>query len=139
MTNNQTWAKKKALARARISKLKSGFERTVLDVLLVKGIEVDYEVEAVPFTPAPKTKTFDFWVTTRTGKRIVIECKGPWLPEVRRDECLAIEQNPQLDVRYVFMRDQPIRRGSKTRYSDFCHKKGILCAFGGVPDAWLDE
>jgi hypothetical protein len=46
-------------------------------------------------------------------------------------------QHPELDIRILFMRDQPIRKGSNTMYSDVCDKLGYVYAFKEVPASWL--
>lgn len=53
---------------------------------------------------------------------------------------LVIEQHPDLDIRLLFMRDNPIYKGSKTKYSTWCKERGIkfhVSANGEVPDEWL--
>jgi hypothetical protein len=55
---------------------------------------------------------------------------------------LVFEQNPDLDIRFLFMRDNKISKNSKTRYSDWCKKRGIKYAVsehGHIPDEWLAE
>jgi hypothetical protein len=46
-------------------------------------------------------------------------------------------QHPELDIRILFMRDQPIRKGSNTMYSDVCDKLGYVYAFKEIPSTWL--
>lgn len=55
---------------------------------------------------------------------------------------LVIEQNPDKDIRFLFMRDNKIQKTSKMRYSDWCEKRGIKCYVsedGHVPEEWLNE
>jgi hypothetical protein len=54
----------------------------------------------------------------------------------------VIEQNPDLDIRMLFMRNNPITKTSKTKYSDWCDKRGIkyhISANGSVPEEWIAE
>lgn len=71
-----------------------------------------------------------------------MEYKGKLDRDVREKMALAIEQNPELDIRFVFMRDNKIAKNSKTRYSDWCRKRGIKYAVsedGHIPQEWLEE
>lgn len=73
---------------------------------------------------------------------IIVEAKGKLDRLVREKMALVIEQNPDLDIRFLFMRDNKIAKNSKTRYSDWCKKRGIPYAIsedGHIPDAWLAE
>jgi hypothetical protein len=124
------------------SKLKSGFEVTLVQQLDDSGVDYTYEAQALKFTPPSKArrKTFDWWITTRSGKLIVVESKGWWAPKARLAEIECIKQNPEYDVRYVFMRSSTkINKTSKTSYADVCIKNNILFADGRIPDDWLDE
>ena len=54
---------------------------------------------------------------------------------------LVIEQNPDIDIRLLFMRDNYISKKSKTKYSDFCKKRNIkyhVSVMGEIPKEWLD-
>jgi hypothetical protein len=71
---------------------------------------------------------------------IIIESKGYWDASSRSKMALAIEQNPHLDIRILFQRDNAINKGSKTHYSDWCKKRGIKYAIspqGIIPEEWL--
>lgn len=71
---------------------------------------------------------------------IIVEAKGQFDREMRKKMELVIAQNPDKDIRILFMRDNYINRGSKTRYTDWCKKRNIKCAVsykGEVPDEWL--
>ena len=53
---------------------------------------------------------------------------------------LVIEQNPKLDIRMLFERDHKISKRSKTRYTEWCEKRGIVCAVGReIPKEWINE
>ena len=48
--------------------------------------------------------------------------------------------NPEEDIRFIFQRDQLIRRGSKTSYSSWAMKNGFEWAIGeSVPQEWIEE
>jgi hypothetical protein len=68
---------------------------------------------------------------------IICEVKGKLDSEARKKMALVKLQNPALDIRFVFMRDQPIRKHSETLYSDWCNKLGYKYCFGDIPTSWL--
>jgi hypothetical protein len=136
------WIEKKRAARNATDRLRSKFEQRLVDQLREKGVDYVYEKQCTWFTPPPKRtrKTWDFWITTKSGKEIVIEGKGWWKPKRRIAELECIKQHPEIDVRYVFENaETKIRKGSKTSYADVCRKHGILFAQGRIPQEWLDE
>lgn len=137
-----SWAKKRAESSSRERERRSGFERLIEKQLIAAGVEYSYEKEPLYFTPPlrRRRKTFDWFVTTRTGKEIIVETKGWWIPKARLAELEAIKQNPDRDIRYVFQRvNKPIYKGSKATYADVCQAQGILYAEGVIPQGWLDE
>ena len=136
------WAKRRAASSSRERQRRSGFERLIERQLIAAGVEYTYEKEALYFTPPlrRRRKTFDWFVTTRTGKEIIVETKGWWDTKARLAELYAIAQHPDRDIRYVFQRSStPIYKGSKTTYADVCQAQGILYAEGVIPQSWLDE
>jgi hypothetical protein len=136
------WRQKRAEARSTSEARRSKFEVQFEKQLQALGVEYVYEATPTYFTPPPKVrrKTFDWHITLASGKKIIIETKGYWDASSRTAETMAIEQNPDLDIRYVFMNsNMPIRKGSNTTYAVWCRKHGILYADGGVPRSWLDE
>jgi hypothetical protein len=136
------WTKARAASNSRIRALKSDFEARIRRQLEGAGVEYAYEQRPLYFTPAPRKcrKTFDWWITTRSGKLIIVESKGWWRPKRRIAEIECIKQNPDMDIRYVFQKaSTPIRKGSKTTYAKVCHKHGIPYAEGAIPQEWLDE
>jgi hypothetical protein len=125
-----------------MEKLRSGYEEQIRAQLDRLGVDYVYEQQALKYVPPVKAhrKTFDWWITTRTGKIIVVESKGWWQPKTRIAELECIAQNPEIDVRYVFQNpNKKIRKGSKTSYADVCRKHGIAFAKGLVPTEWLEE
>lgn len=125
-------------------KLRSGYEGKVCLALDKAGVEYTYESEKIPYVVPETTKRYlpDFSVRTKTGKLIRIEAKGRWLSNDRAKLKLVVQQNPDLNLRLLFMRDQPIRKGSKTLYSQAAEKLGIVWAVSptGIPPLkWLEE
>lgn len=118
--------------------LRSGFEKKVASYLDSKKTKYTYEEDKIPYTePATDRKyTPDF----KLPNGIYIECKGRFTPADRRKMALVIEQNPELDIRLVFMRDNTLTKASKTTYSMWCEKRSIKCCVsptGDIPKEWL--
>ena len=131
------YAKRKAIPVEQ-RKLRSGYEKKVRKCLEENKVQYTYESMVIKYV-VPETKrsyTPDFVL----ANKIVIECKGRWLSQDRAKIVLVLEQNPHIDLRMLFMRDLPINKGSKTRYSDWCEKRGIKYAIspqGIIPEEWL--
>lgn len=49
------------------------------------------------------------------------------------------KDNPELDIRIVFMRDGPLRKGGKMRASDWAEKAGFVYCVGPIPKDWFLE
>jgi hypothetical protein len=118
--------------------MRSGFEKKTATNLTARGVEYKYETERLRYTvPAtPRVYTPDFLLPNG----IYVECKGKFDRDSRKKMALVIEQHPDKDIRLLFMRDNPINKGSKTKYSTWCNERGIkyaVSATGEVPDAWL--
>lgn len=104
--------------------VRSGLEARGLKTL--NKLRIDYEYE-------PKHKKLD-WVKPSTPHKYLpdvmigntcIELKGYWDANSRLKMKLLVEQHPEIEFIMVFQKDQPIRKGSKTKYSDYCNKIGI--------------
>lgn len=120
--------------------LRSGFEKKVAQYLIDNEVEYEYETEKLSYTiPATKhTYTPDFLLPNG----IYIEAKGNFSAPQRKKMAAVIEQNPDKDIRMLFMRDNHISKSSKTRYSDWCEKRNVkyhVSANGTVPSDWLTE
>lgn len=120
--------------------LKSGYEKKVAAYLTSKKVPFEYETMRVPFVVPAKKRTYnpDFMLPNK----IIVEAKGNLDRLAREKMALVIEQNPHLDIRMLFMRDNKITKASKTRYSDWCEKRGIKYAvneYGHIPEEWLKE
>lgn len=135
--------KRRAGPRAIIStktgiKVKSKLEKRVADDLTARGVKYLYEKDKVPYI-IPESKhvyTPDFKIPHRPW---ILETKGN-LDYTERVKLLHIKaSNPDLDLRLVFQRDNVIRKGSKTKYSDWSNANNFKWAVGRVPDEWLEE
>ena len=111
---------------------KSKFESTIADQLLGEGMPFRYELYSYEYELV-KWYTPDWFL----ANGMVIESKGKFTSADRTKHLAIREAHPDLDIRFVFMRDNFLRKGSKTRYSDWCNKHDFLYAIGEVPRKWL--
>ena len=120
--------------------LRSGFEKKVAQSLESTKTKYNYESVVLSYTiPATKHRyTPDFILENG----IIIEAKGNFTAPQRKKMAAVIEQNPDLDIRMLFMRNNPITKTSKTKYSDWCEKREIkyhVSANGTIPEEWLNH
>jgi len=85
---------------------------------------VGYETHRIEYILVKEYKP-DFVVKLHDGSLLFVEAKGYFRPEDRRKILAVLKMNPDLKFLIVFQKDNRIRRGSKTRYSDWCKKHGI--------------
>lgn len=125
-------------ARGLVKGYRSGLEEQINQQLSKHGIEGQYEQHTICYTkPATDHKyTPDF----RLPNGIFIETKGRFVTEDRKKHLLIKQQNPSLDIRFVFQNSKgKIRKGSKTTYADWCIKHGFLYSDKEIPVEWLLE
>lgn len=148
-------AKRKRRNKKVLGDYKSKFEKKFGEFLTRIGVKFLYEKVKLPYIVPEKHKTYtpDFIYDPKNKKRIknnltidelngkiIIETKGRLTLADRQKMLYVKEAHPELDIRFVFMQDNPIRKGSKTRYSDWCEQHGFLYHFdplGSVPKEWL--
>lgn len=132
------------MARSRWKKshngldLRSGLEKRTAEYLDSKGIEYDYETLVIHYEVPAKFHKYKPDFILPNG--VIVEAKGKFDAATRQKMAYVIEQNPELDIRLLFMRDNTISKTSRTRYSDWCNKRAIkfhVSAEGVVPDDWL--
>lgn len=118
-------------------KFRSKFESEVAKQLEAADMPYEFETQTVIYVEPANTRKYipDFIL----NNGIMVEAKGRWTVHDRKKIVLVIEQNPKLDLRMLFQRDHFLNKGSKTRYSKWCEKRGIKYAVGSVPQEWLDE
>ena len=83
---------------------RSGLEKSLAAYLDERNISYEYEEHKVKYTVPERQATYtpDFYVTTRSGKLIIIETKGRFVTADRQKMLLVKEQHPDLDIRFVF-------------------------------------
>lgn len=117
-------------------KVRSKLEKQIADDLTKRGVKYSYEKEKLTYT-VPETHheyTPDFKIE---GQDWYLEAKGFLDGENRKRMVYIRKSNIFADIRFVFQRDQPIRKGSKTKYSDWATKNGFMWAIGSVPKEWI--
>ena len=129
-------------------KLRSGFEEQIRDDLNRRGIDYGYETLKLKYSDGRckhcgeptriRTYTPDFILNFRLP--LVVEGKGFWSSPDRTKILNVIKDNPSVDLRLLFQRNQFIGKSSKTRYSDWCEKHNIRYAIGNsIPEEWIKE
>jgi len=138
--------KRKPLPKIGRKTCRSNFEFQTWKALthqLPKGATLEYESEKLPYV-IESTYTPDFIITKRDGTKIYIEAKGlgrmgGFDDDARRKMSIIKETYPHLDIRIIFQKDGPLRKGMKMRASDWAQKYNYQCAFAEVPKEWFDE
>ena len=129
--NNSKWVAKK-------HGFKSGLEENISQQIESKGIKVEYETEQVSYIIPASEHTYhpDF----KLPNGIRVETKGRFVLADRKKHLLVKEQNPNLDIRFVFSNSKnKINKKSKTTYGDWCDKHGFKYADKEIPDSWFSE
>jgi hypothetical protein len=117
---------------------RSGFEKVIAEDMIEKKVDFAYEDKVIMYVVPAATRKYIPDFTLPNG--IIVEAKGRWTLDDRKKIILVMEQNPKLDLRMLFQRDQVLNKGSKTKYSAWCDKRNIPYAVGKViPSEWLSE
>lgn len=115
----------------RKSKRRSKFEYSVQAALDRRpDVVAEYEPRTLPYT-----LSLDYtpdWqcvlIHKDGGESFYLEAKGKFDYEERRKALAVIKDNPGIDLRYLFMRDNKLNKRSPTRYTDWCKQHGIRCS-----------
>jgi len=117
-----------------MTQYKSKFEAKIAKSLKARKVSFKYELWSYEYLQY-KLYTPDWFLP----KGVIVETKGKFTSSDRTKMIDVKEQFPELDIRLVFMRDNPIRKGSKTKYSDWATKHGFLYAIGDIPNEWIKK
>jgi len=129
--NNSKWVAKKY-------GFKSGLEETISQQIESYGIKVEYETEKVPYIIPASNHTYSPDFKLPNGIRV--ETKGRFVAADRKKHLLVKEQNPNMDIRFVFSNSKnKITKNSKTTYGDWCEKNGYKYADKIIPNEWFLE
>ena len=105
-------------------------------------VEYTYETEKISYIQPAKKRTYkpDFIKTKKNGEKLYIETKGRLTAADRKKHEWVKDQNPNLDIRFVFTNSNTrIAKNSKTTYAEWCIKHGFLFADKEIPKEWLEE
>lgn len=112
---------------------RSQLEVRVKNALEKENIPYLYEVSKFDYT-LTSSYTPDFFLPNG----VILEVKGFFKPTDRRKMAAMKKQHPELDIRFVFQRDNTITRTSKTTYTQWATKHGFpSCVFPNIPPSWL--
>jgi hypothetical protein len=131
----QAWRKQRARTINQEKQVRNKFEGRLKKQLEEAKVDYLYEAFKIEYV---LTKTYlpDFAIK---HNNIIIEAKGVFDADDRRKHLAIKEQHPELDIRFIFVRDNKLRRGAKTTYSEWCNYHGFKYAFGEIPSEWLEE
>ncbi len=137
MKTRNTRSKANKRPKKQATRGRSGYEQKVMEYLESQGVSYQYETDCIPYV-VPETRRR--YIPDFKVRDTYIESKGRFLAADRSKIKKVLEQNPGLRLKMLFMRDQPIRKGSSTLYSDWCNRLGIDFAIspsGAVPLRWI--
>lgn len=130
----------KSKGRQIDSEVRSGFESKIKQNLILGNKEFGYETEVLSYvTPEVKRRyTPDFVITTDKGTKVYVEAKGYFDAQAQRKMNLVVQQNPDLDIRMLFMSARKlVRKGAKLTYAGWAEKRNIPWAEGTeIPEDW---
>ena len=145
------------MARKRKGKYRSQLERDVAKILRDCKVPFVYEKEAFKYeivTPlnntscgecgstrivTKRTYTPDFFIPVGHGTVCILEAKGRFTAQDRNKMLAVKDQYPQQRFLMVFQRNNPIYRGSKTKYLDWCGAKGLEAIMVTSLKEWLKD
>ncbi len=98
-----------------------------------------FDYEHCPFTYVLAEREYwpDFQIVRSDGSVIYIEVKGYLDRDAIRKMLAVKECHPLETFVFLFSKNNPIRKGAKMRYSDWCKKHGFDFSIGEVPERWL--
>ena len=80
--------------------------------------------------------TPDFYIP---AMGLTIESKGKFTAADRAKHVSVKRCHPDLNVHFIFQRNNKLSRKSKSRYSDWCEKHGFTYAINEVPKEWITK
>lgn len=112
--------------------------RSQLEERVAKSFDkqnIPYLYEAKGYTYTLESKyTPDFFLSNG----VILEVKGFFKPSDRRKMLAIKTQQPDLDIRFVFQRNNTLSKNSKTTYGDWAEKHGFpWCIYPHIPPNWL--
>lgn len=124
--------------------LDSGLELDVIKELYVdrrklkKAFKFERDTEKLEYE-VKGTYNPDFIIQREDGHKIYVEVKG-YLDENARRKMIAVRRcHPEKDIRFLFEKNNPLRKGAKMRLAEWAIKVGFNGASVGrkIPVEWL--
>lgn len=132
---------KKKLTAKQVAKkygFRSGLEERIAEQLDKARVEYTYEQVKLKYIKPASEHIYTPDFVLPNG--IIVETKGRFLQADRMKHLLVKEQNPTMDIRFVFSNSNSrISKTSKTTYAAWCEKHGFKYADKTIPQEWLDE
>jgi len=111
---------------------RSTLEERIAKLFDKKNVPYLYEARSFPYVLTSKY-TPDFFIGDT-----IYEAKGFFKPSERRKHLAIKNQHPDLDIRFIFQRNNTLSKNSKTHYGDWCDKHGFKwCVYPHIPDSWI--
>lgn len=118
-----------------LHRFKSKFEETVYNAVVNNGLTVEYETIWLPYYVRGNYNP-DFILPNG----IIVEAKGYFDIRAQVKMRAVKKENPDLDIRFVFMNSRSkIRKNSKMTYADWCDKYDFPYADHHIPVKWFQE
>jgi len=118
---------------------RSKLEAMILNDLTQRKVSWEYEPVKLAYT-VTHHYTPDAVFSSKKSRPIYLEIKGQFTPADRSKALAVREQNPDVDIRFVFQRGSTtLSKASSTTYVGWCDKHKFKSAEGRVPDAWTKE
>lgn len=127
-------------ALTRVSSYRSGLEEKIAAQLAAAGVDAEYEGRGCVIRYVTPKEVHRYTADFRLPNGIHVESKGIFDAADRKKHLLIREQNPHLDIRFVFTSSKTkLRKGSPTSYAAWCEKHGFQYADKLIPPEWLAE
>tara|TARA_Y100000996_G_scaffold199633_1_gene156588 strand:- start:3979 stop:4437 length:459 start_codon:yes stop_codon:yes gene_type:complete len=147
MTRSDLPKRKKPTAKSSKKKavglrlgFRSGLEEKVAAQLKQSGVPFRYEAkeDRIEYVKPAKLSRYSPDFVLPNG--IIIETKGRFVTADRQKHLLIQDQQPDLDIRFVFSNSrQKISKQSKTTYAMWCFTHGFQFSDKAIPEDWLRE
>lgn len=122
----------------KVNKYRSRFEETIAADLRKRKVTFEYETLKLPFIQPESKHIYKPDIILPNG--IILELKGKFDNQSRKKMALVMEQyKDKLDIRMVFMRNQPLQKGAKNTYGDWCNSRGVKWCVAPIPEEWINE
>lgn len=122
------------MGKRKKSKYRSKLEGKIAKDLAKHKVPFEYEQTKIDYV-IHKSYTLDFAIGD-----ILIEVKGYFRPSDRRKHLAIKKQHPDLDLRFIFQRDNYLTKAKSGTYSSWCETHGFKYHIGEkVPLEWIEE